>query len=156
MKKLVDGLSGSDSNLGIDPRGMPGIPSICFENEDCDRCFDSAMKEFTNMRIYFAQLGLIGAETRTFYKSAVAFGNSVSGIHGVAGIGWQAEKINIDRTYQTFKKNYISKYNELCDRLHTAMLDLNKCETQYGLNDWYNRFGYMFYEFMKAQYAWHD
>ena len=32
------------------------------------------------------------------------------------------------------------------------MIDIAECEEEFGERDWYDRFGFMFYEFMKEKY----
>lgn len=38
------------------------------------------------------------------------------------------------------------------ERLHDSMIELGRCETQYGEPDWYDRVGYMYYEFLTDKY----
>ena len=40
--------------------------------------------------------------------------------------------------------------------LADAMMELNVCEAKFGVEDWYDRFGYMYFEFMKEKYARKD
>ncbi len=36
------------------------------------------------------------------------------------------------------------------------MVGLSTCEAQYGVPDWYDRFGYMYFEFMRDKYRRSD
>ena len=51
------------------------------------------------------------------------------------------------------QKAYDSKYIDLLEDLQASLVDLNECEAQYGIPDWYDRFGYLYYDFIKFHYA---
>lgn len=142
------------------PDGMPSVPSFC-EQEDgagvgtdghCAQCFMEARKEFSEVRYKFIKLGVIYGCTKSFADKSMAFGDDVSSIHAVQGLAWQAEKRKIEESVDRLKKSYDDKYIELLQRLHDAMMKLNDCEAQFGESDWYDRYGFVFYEFMKEKY----
>ena len=72
---------------------------------------------------------------------------------GVAALAWQQQRILIEKDYKTFTEHYKTKYNELITGLHTALQEIDACESEHGLSNWYNRFGFMYYDFMKERYA---
>ena len=37
--------------------------------------------------------------------------------------------------------------------LKDSMVDMAICEAEFGTPDWYDRFGFIYYEFMKVRYA---
>ena len=51
----------------------------------------------------------------------------VSGVHGVAGIAWQAERSKIERSLAHFEQRYDAKYEELLGLLETALRDVGHC-----------------------------
>src|SRR3546814_6554130 len=47
---------------------------------------------------------------------------------------------------------YDHKYTQLMEALHGQMVDMGTCEAKYGVEDWYDRFGFIYYEFMADKY----
>ncbi len=146
------------------PPGMPSIPSFCSAEEegamgtvsggaaDCARCFIEARTEFNNVRYNLEQLRIIYKCTKDFSDKAISFGDNASGVHGVSGMVWQAERAKIEGSVKRLKDAYDSKYTELLARLQQSMMELSACEEEFGTPDWYDRYGYMFYEFVKEKY----
>ena len=166
IKNLYNSYTGLSSCISsTPPAGAPTIPSICTElsfdekgeimeeqDEECASCFLSARKSFNDRRYVFEQLATIYKCTKKFTDAAIAFGDNTSGVHGVAGMAWQAERIKIQKSVEGLQEAYDKKYNELIQGLADDMMELNICEAKYGVEDWYDRFGYMYYEFMKEKY----
>ena len=44
------------------------------------------------------------------------------------------------------------KYAELIGKLKKSMVQMGVCEDKFGVEDWYDRFGYVYYEFMADKY----
>lgn len=134
--------------------GSPTIPSFCEdEDSDCANCFLEARREFNEVRYLLEELRTIYNCTKSFSGKAISFGDNVSGIHGVSGLVWQEQRRGIEKSLSDLENAYDQKYAELMQRLLDAMNQLNQCEAQYGVEDWYDRFGYMYFEFMKSAYA---
>lgn len=165
IKDIFDSYSGLGDCLTMPmPPGMPAVPSFCPDDAegwsgtisdnrgDCARCFTEAREEFNNVRYNLEQLRIIYKCTKDFSDKAIAFGDNASGVHGVSGLAWQAEKPKIEQSVKDLKKAYDSKYAELLTKLQQSMMKLAECEEQFGTPDWYDRFGYMFYEFVKEKY----
>jgi hypothetical protein len=149
---------GSCMNTAI-PAGMPSVPTYCYEADrdesgegDCAKCFEQARASFNEVRYKFIKLAIIYRCTKSFADKSMAFGDDVSSVHGVSGLAWQAEKRKIEESVERLKKSYDDKYIELLQRLQESMIDIAECEEQFGERDWYDRFGFMFYEFMKEKY----
>lgn len=149
---------GSCMNTAIPP-GMPSVPTYCYEADmddsgdgDCAQCFQQARAGFNEVRYKFIKLAIIYRCTKSFADKSIAFGDDVSSVHGVSGLAWQAEKRKIEESVERLKKSYDDKYLELLQRLRESMIDIAECEEQFGERDWYDRFGFMFYEFMKEKY----
>jgi hypothetical protein len=149
---------GSCMNTAI-PAGMPSVPTYCYEADrdesgegNCAKCFENARASFNEVRYKFIKLAIIYRCTKSFADKSMAFGDDVSSIHGVSGLAWQAEKRKIEESVERLKKSYDDKYIELLQRLRESMIDIAECEEEFGERDWYDRFGFMFYEFMKEKY----
>ncbi len=133
----------------------PTIPSFCDaenEDDDCSSCFLNARNEFNQTRYLLEELRTIYNCTKSFSGKAISFGDNVSGIHGVSGLVWQEQRRGIEKSLKDLEAAYDQKYEELKKRLKESMMELNACEAQFGVEDWYDRFGYMYYEFMAAAY----
>ncbi len=133
----------------------PRVPSFCdAENEDdeCSSCFLSAREEFNRTRYLLEELRTIYNCTKSFSGKAISFGDNVSGIHGVSGLVWQEQRRGIEKSLSDLEAAYDQKYIELINRLKESMIELGKCESQFGIEDWFDRFGYMYFEFMASAY----
>jgi hypothetical protein len=134
-------------------QGEPRIPSFCYgQDNDCSSCFEEARENFNKTRYLFTQLATIYHCTKGFSEAAIAFGDNVSGYHGVSGMAWQTQKRNIEKSVVELQKAYDNKYDEFVKSLHNNLIELSRCEARYGLDDWYDRFGYVYFEFMRDKY----
>lgn len=134
------------------PAGEPRIPSFCAGDRACDRCYSDARGNFNKARATLEKLRLIYTCSQKFSKAAIAFGDSASGIHAVVGLTWQEQKAGILQSVKGLQSAYDAKYIQILGGLHDAMYQMDTCEQQYGLEDWYDRFGYVYYEFMADKY----
>ncbi len=147
------------------PPGMPSIPSFCPEEDegatstlnggnsgDCARCFIEARMQFNEVRYNLEQLRIIYSCTKDFAEKSIAFGDDVSGIHGVSGIAWQAQRGKIENSVKELQAAYDSKLAELLSKLQQSLMEMAVCEEQFGTPDWYDRYGYMYYEFVAEKY----
>lgn len=152
VRDLYDSYTGlGDCISSVPPPGMPRVPSFC-ETDDCSSCFTSARAKFNVNRYTFERLKVIYDCTKKFTDAALSFGDNVSGVHGVSGLAWQSERRKIEKSIKELEQAYDSKYKELLDAQKDALLELANCEEQHGLQDWYDRFGYMYYEFTALHY----
>ena len=134
------------------PPGEPRIPSFCAGDETCQQCYHDARTNFNKVRATLEKLRVIYACSTNFSKSAIAFGDSSSGIHAVVGLAWQQQKLEIQKSVTGLNKAYDHKYIELMKALNKSMTEMGACEQKYGVEDWYDRFGFVYYEFMKDKY----
>ena len=135
------------------PPGSPQIPLQCSTSPGCAQCFGGAQAELNQVRYRFEKLRRVSEKTKAFYTASLSFGDSVSGIHGVAGLGWQAERIKIMQTMKTFDAAHDAKYAELLMALQAALTKIAACEqAHFNTADWYNRFGFIYYTFMADRY----
>lgn len=148
-------LSPYDEELGIESKGQPKVPSKCSEGggTGCGACFAKAQGDLKQLRFSLEKLRVIGTWTKKFTDKSIAFGDSVSGVHGVAGLGWQPERAKIEQSYDQFGKAYDAKYQELIGDLEGALRNVGRCEAQYfSTPDWYDRYGFIYYTFMADRY----
>ena len=88
-------------------------------------------------------------------NSAIAFGDTTSGVHAVAGLSWQLQgKPQITQAVAQLKRTYTNKAAQYLSNLQGALQELGQCEAEhYGERDWYQRYGWIYHNFMKAKYA---
>ena len=132
--------------------GEPRIPSFCAGDEKCHICYEKANTDFNKARAVLEKLRRIYTCTIDFSKAAIAFGDSSSGIHAVVGLVWQEERIGIVKSVDGLKSAVDKKFPQLMNGLHDAMMEQNQCEAKFGVPDWYDRFGHMYYEFIEDKY----
>lgn len=152
---MSDGDKQADPNYN--PPGMPQVPTSCDESkkDGCKECYVKAYNSLYKLRMNFEELRAVRISTENFTKSALAFGDSVSGVHGVAGIEWQAQRRKIEASFKNFEKAYRNKHQQLVKKLEDVLKEIDKCEAEYyDEKDWYNRFGYMYFSFMEDRYRW--
>lgn len=153
IKELYEAYTGLGDCINSVPLpGAPRIPSFC-ETEDCGSCFTTARETLQKTRYTFEKLKTIYACTKNFTDKAIAFGDNVSGVHGVSGLAWQRERIKIEKSVTDMQNAYDNKYVDLLEDLQNALVELNNCEAEFGIPDWYDRFGYLYYDFIKFHYA---
>jgi hypothetical protein len=156
-KKLKDWspLSPDDASLEEDynPPGMPELPSNCLESAECAQCFPPANDRLKRVLVRFEKLRRVYAWTKAYKERAFALGDAAAGIHGIGGLAWISERFKIEKSYKQFEAAYDAKYAELISELKGALQDLAACEESvYDERDWYNRFGFIYYQFMADRY----
>ncbi|HDZ69487.1 MAG TPA: hypothetical protein ENH43_03630 [Phycisphaerales bacterium] len=134
------------------PPKTPSIPSFCAKNEACSQCYSQTRIDFNKVRATLEKLRQIYTCSQKFSKSAIAFGDSSSGVHAVVGLAWQTQKGGILKAVKGLQAAYDRKYAELIGKLKKSMVQMGVCEDKFGVEDWYDRFGYVYYEFMADKY----
>jgi len=155
FQALSDLDSELDSRRGDDGNG-PEVPSSCAGGEGaaCSECFAKAYAEVNFTRNTLERLRTIHRRTINFIKRAEGFGDSVSGIHGVSGLSWQYAKADIEKERAKFNRTSRKKYEGLTKNMRKALNMVSACEAEHFNNpDWYNRFGFMYYNFVREAYA---
>lgn len=150
------GLDEEVDNCGATWNDMsaPTVPSQCGDAE-CVACYQSVTRKIDFNRFYIERARCITASTVKMANSAMAFGDSTSGIHAVAGLSWQLQgKPVIEKEVRKIKGTYTKKAGQYLGNLDQAMQELGQCEARhYGERDWYQRYGWIYVNFMKAKYA---
>lgn len=132
------------------------MPSNCRRNSECGECYRSAMGQLNFVRRQLGRLGCIYQNTKNFTNSAIAFGDNVSGIHAVTGLAWQNARGEIVQTMNHFKGTYDRKYIDMIGSLENALKAIDRCESQYGQDGWFQRSGFIYLEFLKDKYRRND
>ena len=153
IKELYDAYTGlGDCISSVPSPGTPRIPTFC-ETSECGSCFSGARQNLAKTRYTFEKLKTIYVCTKNFTDKAIAFGDNVSGVHGVSGLAWQSERVKIEKSVKDLQKAYDNKYVQLLEDFQNALVELNNCEAEHGIPDWYDRFGYLYYDFVKFHYT---
>jgi hypothetical protein len=148
----VSNFSPSDCAPDFGASGQSMMPSTCAGNQACSECYERAVGELNFIRRQLGRLSCIYSNTKRFNESAIAFGDNMSGVHAVTGAAWQSARGEIVGQFESFKHSYDKKYTDMMGSLQRALQSISTCEMQYGLPDWYQRFGFIYFEFMKDKY----
>jgi hypothetical protein len=136
------------------PPGTPEVPISCGEDEECQSCYARAQHNVNFVRVQFEKLRAIYDATTKYADTAIAFGDNVSGIHGAMGLAWQAERVGIQKSVEKLGRTYDGKYKDMLGSLKNSLDQISVCEAKhFNTPDWYNRFGFIYYEFMAARYS---
>ncbi len=138
-------------DYSVNPQAM--VPSFCTDSlGSCVKCYKEAYTKLSNSRRRLGRLKCMGLTMKNFVNKSISFGDNVSSIHAIQGLAWQKERKGIMGSYTKFKDAYDKKYKELMDSLNEAMMKIDECEAGHGQKDWYQRFGFMYVEFMAEKY----
>lgn len=138
----------------FDPDGAPALPAHCATEggEDC-ACYASAYRQLNFVRFYLERLRAIYGATKNYTDNAIAFGDSMAGINGGFGIAWPPERRGIQQAFEKMGGTYDEKYEGYMRGLREALDAIAKCEAEHhGVDDWYNRFGFVYFSFMQDRY----
>jgi hypothetical protein len=135
------------------PDGQPDVPSSCEGNPACQQCYGEAMDKLDNTRYRLERLRAIYSSTYSWAKGKIAFADGVSGFHGMSALAWQKYKIGVMQSLKNLDGNYDNKYAELMEALLDNLQGISSCEARImNVPDWYDRFGFVYYQFMKDAY----
>ncbi len=151
-------LAPDDSRFDPDyfPPGMPEVPISCAPDSECQQCYDRAQRDLNFIRVQFEKMRALYDATTTMAKNAIAFGDDVSSIHGMMGLAWQTQRRGIQKSVDHLGQTYDGKYREFLAILERSLKSIDACEWKhFDTVDWYNRFGFIYYQFMEARYNRH-
>ena len=151
-------LNSSDDRLKPDytPPGAPSVPSKCMENAACRPCYTEAYAKVNKTRKALEKVRAHYDFTHKFSTEGIALMTSVAATAGgPAGIGAAVESRKVNAAVSDFDTVVRNKNVELLTRLQGELMEVNTCEAKYyGNTDWYDRFGYMYFQFMSAHYGY--
>lgn len=151
-------LSQSEAMPDESQRG-PQLPSSCVDdawalpsNPGC-QCMATAVDKLRKNRQMLEKLRILVANQKNFVDKATALGNSYAQLHTMLGIQWVGiRKHDIEEPYAQFKQISNGKHKALMDAIQKDLQDISVCEAKLGESDWYQKFGFMYYEFLYAAY----
>jgi hypothetical protein len=150
---LLDQATDSHYQPDLSGEGSPDIPaSLCGASDECNQCYARVFSGLDNMRMNLEKLRVAGRATSDLVSKSYALGDGLSGVTGVAALQWQYERAGIAKNFEHFKGTYDSKYEGMMKGLKDVMDRWDACEGQYGERDWYARFGFLYYQFMRDKY----
>jgi len=142
-----------------DAQGGPSLPSSCVDNAwalpsnpGC-QCMATAVDKLRKNRQMLEKLRVLVANQKNFVDKATALGNSYAQLHTLLGLQWVGiRKHDIEEPYAEFKQISKQKHQALMDAIQKDLQDVSACEAKLGERDWYQKFGFMYYEFLYAAY----
>ena len=149
-------LSAQDARLeaNYQPAGAPSVPSKCMENKKCRPCFFKAQGDVNATRINLEKVRARYEFTHRFTTTGKAFMQGVANqAGGIAAAGAQHEAMQIDKVVAGFDQVVRKKNTELLGKLEKNLREVGVCEAQFYKNDdWFDRYGFTYYQFMLAHY----
>jgi hypothetical protein len=138
----------NENNDGEVPTGCADAESECAE---CVRRHEAAI-QFN--RTYLHVAWSISHDTLEMAKKALAFGDTVSGIHQVQGLAWQlGGRPQIEEAVRTHKRVYHDKYEIYIGHIEDSLRAMARCEQEnFAISDLYERFGVLYLEMLKSRY----
>lgn len=136
-----------------EPPGGPKLPSTCKDNDECAECFEKPYGDLQSVRVRFEKLRILYQSTKKELGDAIAFGDAASNVHGISAMAWIREKEKIRVSEKRFEEAYDDKYEELLGVLEEALKGIAACEESvFGEEAWYDRFGFIYHQFMADRY----
>ncbi len=132
--------------------GVSPVPSGCVDNPDCSRCSREVNERLSARLENYEKLRVIYASYNQMYSYAVDFGNSLSGWHQLEQAVWYTEKVKMVKYQQDLSQVYTAKLEEFNADLRSILYDFGQCEEQYGMGDWFNRYGVLYYQSLISGY----
>ncbi len=158
MQKNLDTLTNDDKRMEPDykPPGTPDVPSKCLENKACRPCYTEAYGKVNTTRKNLEKVRAKYEFTHRFTTQGIAYMQAAGNAGGgIAAMGAQAEVNKVNESLSGFDEAVRSKNSELLGKLEGNLREVGICEAKYYKNDdWYDRYGYMYYQFMQAHYAY--
>ncbi|BET66334.1 hypothetical protein ASA1KI_12520 [Opitutales bacterium ASA1] len=162
LERRVDALTPQDAATipGADATSRPPLPSLCAGDPRCEACFEEARREIEEVERLFLRLNAIYRSTNDFARIQIRKGDILAAAYpGAVGganlnaLAWEKEKIGIENAVAEMGKAYAAKFNELKERIDVQLRRLGECEQQYGIPDWYARFGALYLIALESQNA---
>jgi hypothetical protein len=154
-------LSADEATPDESQRG-PTLPSTCVDaswkmpdarrSQDC-RCMATAVDKLRENRQMLEKMRIMVANQKAFVDKATALGNSYAQLHTLLGLQWVGiRKHDIEEPYAQLKVISNQKHQALMAAIDKDLKDISVCEAKLGEPDWYQKFGFMYYEFLSAAY----
>lgn len=123
------------------------------DNEAGCACLEKEYTNLNNRRLNLERLRVIYSHAMKKINAGIAFGDNVSGVHGVSGLAWQSQKmIILTESIPTLNKAYDDKYAQMIHALEENLRAIENCESMLGYDNWYNHAGFIYFQFMADKY----
>lgn len=148
-------LSPGEASPDFGQRG-PTMPSHCAgdaaASEEC-RCFAKSAERLDKNRVMLEKLRVLVANQKAFKDKAIALGNSYAQLHTLLGIQWVGiRKHDIEEPYEQFKTISNQKHQAVMQAIQESLQGISACEAKMGERDWYQKYGFVYYEFLYDAY----
>ena len=124
------------------------------QKKDCS-CLAKPYADLKKQQQSLEKLLKIGQHTKKVTDYGISFGDNFSGVHGVSGLVWQKQRAKVLKSIDQFDVTYKNKYRELIEKLYKVLIKIDECEKKLGYDNWYNQWGFIYYEFMRERYAFY-
>lgn len=150
-------LSDSDNkyNPDLDQPDAPSVPSHCEGNAKCGSCYADAQYELNKRRFNLEQLRILSRRTHDMAEAGIAVLNAGGSVGGsVAALEAAAQIRKTQEAVAAFDAQVKAKREEIMGKLKGALQKIGQCEAEfYDTPDWYDRFGFIYYQFMDTKYS---
>ncbi len=137
----------------LGPDGMPKVPLSCADQGACGHCFAQAYGSLTDVRKKLENNRIVLLYYHRRIERIDTAAKAVAGLGMTAGFLYQQEKAKWDAEVASVEGSYDGHYTQLMEELQKALRAIEQCELEHnGYRDWYNRAGFMYYEFMAGHY----
>ena len=132
---------------------MPRVPAACAVDPRCSACFAPAYGNLSVVRGKLENNRIVLANYTRRMNAIDDAGRGLGSMHGGLGIVYMQNKVEWDQQRRHIAGIYDERYTALLTDLQAALRGIEACEQAYGNTPgWYDRFGFMYYEFMAARY----
>jgi hypothetical protein len=138
------------------PPGMPLLPSRCAKDPACQSCFRQATKALLEARDLLETQYVIYKQTEMAAGRILELGDAAAGMSSIAKFVWDQEKHGtaVSKAQEKLYATYDANLEKLLRNLNEALVAQGACERNaYGDQDWYNRYGWIYYSFMRDRYT---
>jgi hypothetical protein len=131
----------------------PTVPTSC-ESEACAECYEPVILRIDRIRYLLILARNRASATTALWRAGDQLANAASGAHPAVGIYVHETRGEmLDQPIARLRTVYQEKAGQMLANLELALRDLGTCEARfYGVDDWYERFGYMYMTYMRDKY----
>ena len=142
-----------DGALDQPEPGTPPVPASCVGREGCAECYAGVYERLARSRLLLARARALFDATHRFANAAQAVGDNLAPSTREAAFVWEMQKPRIAASLGQFDAAYDRKIADMLAALRRTLQDISECEGRFYNNpDWYQRFGFVYHEFLKSRY----
>lgn len=134
---------------------VPPVPSGCLDRgADCEECFGAAYEQLARSRLLLLRTRALYDATHRFASAAQAHGDNLAPATREAAIVWEMQKPRIRASLGQFDAAYDRKIADMLAVVQRTLRELAVCEKRfYNTLDWYERYGFIYFEFLQARFT---